>query len=452
MSDNNIRNEESIDETESVIATETDEKTEKWQNGSNSPNPTESDDVTIAKLNYKREISIIIISSLTTLFLTLISTGKLSLPQGKQFEPDIRQISVDNTKQNEKDVIMIGSGTVYRFLREFDIIKSLDDNLHVQTLEGATDTGVTLFKSAFKDNNIIVMSSKKLTIEDFIKSDPNSNFSKESNSNNQTESNKIQYENKTVPNNIFEIYLGADSLQMLLLSGKKTTKENPDSPELAFKNILSASSSNNVKFEDLITKGSWFQSDYNVFIGSKGSATNEHWEKGIKAVNGNWNNDFRVLDIQNPEVFNNDPTKLEKPFIYLGRKILNETFVSNLKKDLINPPIELNMFYGSNPAKHGLYLYGILSEKPELLKNEEGFMIPDKVVKTLYEILTLLRNNKEQSKSKSEMLRMFEVDCIDKQLNNFNLNEKVEKRGWVSAVSGKNHIFRIETCKEKPNE
>jgi hypothetical protein len=336
---------------------------------------------------------------------------------------------IDTKDAKDTNVVFIGSGTVYLYLRALDknIFRNLGDSEHlnVQALPAPTGIGAQIFAYDFDplttrlpdhpDLTLLVMAAKKLEIDELSRPVPDA-----------------ENKPKTSPEAVFEFYLGADSIEALLVTEDKDPPQGKPTLQEDFGDIMSKSSGENLdqlKVADLasILKSPKYKD--RVYMGMDKSGTRCVWETLLKVNYGDsMLPEFKRWDIQNKGSIN-DLAHVSN--IYLGSKVwITEEEIRGIN----NPHISLTMVDGSNkPVKNGLYLYGFLGEK-----NKDGnYDLPGHV--------TAILNYLYKSLKKSGLIGQ---KCLDEQKDYFHL----DSGGWVKGKSAGTSVYRADNCTERPPE
>jgi hypothetical protein len=283
--------------------------------------------------------------------------------------------SLSNKEQN--NVYLFGSGTVYTYLiaSDLDIFKKLKEkeDVNVEIMQGPTGTAASIFKHGFDQMPypILVMASRRLKIIDDLS----------------------QSEEK--PRAVFEAYLGADALQMLLVTGNKHAKdtsaleaENISALKEAFPGLFSNSSEDRLAFATLAKNEKWKGEKYSVYVGSSGAGTIDVWKKHL---DGAWPKELGFWDIRSPQqIIELAPASR----IYLGSEVLNNDPAATLKSN--------GIFYGrltmvddsKKPAKRGLYLYGFVNTAGQAVAHgpKQGYDLPKPIVLILKYVFDSLKD------------------------------------------------------------
>jgi len=311
-----------------------------------------------------------------------------------------------------KNVFLIGSGTVHSYLNPFFKDPVGSDHLNVQLLQGPTFTGGELFAHIFGQVPVLVMAAGEMPHDKLSRPDK---------------------ESERKPPAVFEVYLGTDPLQMLLVSGGKNARD--ETMRLDFPYIMGISSGNKgdeLNAENLVENKVWFDG-YNVYVGSERSGTRPHWEK---LLSGAWPPVTRAWDIQEPGTANRDP---DKPKIFLGSQILiNIEMATNIK----HTNKVLRMVNKEGIVSRGLYLYGAIDNTPDKKKyhgTEPGFDLDVRITEVLRYLLKTLRARD-----------LIDDSCFKDQWNYLHLDSGV---GWISEDYPRDHIYRNNSsCITQPKE
>lgn len=366
-----------------------------------------------------------------------------SLSIDKRSAPDNTPCISVATPSIEKRVFVVGSGTVYSYLKEAAPCAFVDlrDNtgINVLLLQGPTRTGATLFGHIHEQIPTLVMAASDLEIDTLRRS----------------------VAEKTVdrpdpqPRAVFEVYLGADALQMLLVPVK-------NSGPGAFEDLMAVSSVKSTRqlhYADLVGLDAWTNGSYTVYAGSEGAGTKDLWERRLRGAymaylatwdkdsgarwnerlanfNAWWGSKLHVWDIQNPHFLIQSSST---PNIYLGSELLIEV-ERNRNPDILKDIKILTMLDGPNlPARRGLYLYGQLKLSDEKKPGKPGYYLPEHMT----EILKYLFKALEGSPRK-----LLDAACLQNQKEYFHLNES---RGWVGTRNRTDDdIYRAEPCPGQP--
>jgi hypothetical protein len=311
-------------------------------------------------------------------------------------------------------IYIVGGGTAHTYLTESGFFKALekDKQIDVRVLQGPTGTGAELFPHVFDDVTFLIMSSKRL------------------------EPHELQSNGK--PGAVFEAYLGADPLQMLLVAGEAGTSESVLND--AFGDILQKSSSDQLDFGALAKIGKWVNPGYAVYTGSEGSGTRAVWKNRLEGtkVPGAWPWNLNIWEIRAPYQM---VELVPRARVYLGSEVLTREPIKTLDFRRI-PHRRLAMVDGPNgPVARGLYLYGFVdnTQKKKRHGSDYGYHLPEPVVRILKHVY------------ESKNLYLLTEECRKKQLDHFHLSsEPASEAGWV-AVEG-DVIFGAQPCVGQPKE
>lgn len=333
----------------------------------------------------------------------------------------------------DNNVRIVGGGTVYYYLMNLDpsLSKNLSDStqLNILPVQAPTDVGAQIFAHNFEpitnqpnllNVTILVMASRQLKIEDLSRAVPSKEGS------------------KTRPEAVFEVYLGADPLEVLLVTAnahanlKAEVALNQDFPDIML--TESVRNSGSLTFTELATILNSSRNKAPVYTGVPKSATRCLWSTRLKDKKGNHYSMDRTKpwDIQAHNMINE---RSDEPGIYLGSTaLIDEEEGRGIKPHRRRLPM---VDESNNKVKRGLYLYGFL-DKSDANKTPDGkgYKLPEYVTKILKYVFDVL-GEKRDSISKS---------CLDQQREYFHLNE-----GWVEAVGDKT-VYRADACGEQPKE
>lgn len=344
----------------------------------------------------------------------------------------------DNDKDNT--VIMIGSGTVYKYLtehqlaKEHQFVKEFGENksLYVPILEGPTGVGAKLFASAFENENmpILVMAASRLNIDELQQQAPRTGGGPP----------------VSKPESVFEVYLGADPLQLFLIAGSEDYAGCP--LQLAFEDIYKASSGAvALDYRKICGLRGWRGNHYNFYAGSLDSGTTGRWLEILNSPDrcDAWPSKPNLWDVQTPDAVKSQT----EPRIYLGSKVLNRDLQQYLQGHIERADIPI-VCEGKSVVR-GLYLYGYIdrSEKNMVVIKQTGekrYKLPRGVT----EILRLLFEKLDAAwKNEKFPLNILDRDCIKEQRTYFNLNAAV---GSVSVSPPKRGSYRPDLCTDRPVE
>lgn len=343
------------------------------------------------------------------------------------------------TYSSDEFVLIIGSGTVYSYLKAavpcaFNNLSN-NEHINIQLLQGPTGTGAKLFAHIFEQVPTLVMASKRLSLNDLSRTVPS-----------QSEAKPLGKAERK-PQAAFEVYLGADTLQILLVAGSKNAKDKTlraDFPDII--SNRSGEKMDELEFASLVKIEKWLKGEYNVYVGSEGGATRDLWEKrltephkpeALHRFKAWWPAKLHFWDVQDSGAIHqssNDPN------IYLGSKLL---FDVEIERNINNSHLILTMVDKSKqPVRRGLYLYGFVDIRERKNHGKEpGYDLP----KYITEILKYLFDSLKGSK-----LNLLDAGCLKNQRDYFHLDSDV---GWVKehAIT-ENNIYRAEPCTRHPEE
>lgn len=330
--------------------------------------------------------------------------------------------------EEEKTVYMLGSGTVYRYLTEAQLFENLrKDGKNVPVLEGPTDAGIRFFASTSNPSTapstspptrVLVMASEK-----------------------QPPHILRQYQKQ--PGAIYEIYLGADPLEVLYAAGGER-RLDPSETDNFF-----LVKGQRLTFGKLREK--WGDREnivYDIYAGQAGSGTRNRWEKHLFGDNKrDWPSSPVAWDIRIFQIL--EWTQNTKPRIHLGSEVLNadqEKIIRN-NSGIPIPYNRLTIFDDGEQVKRGLYLYGWM-EASSVYGNNGRYYLPKPVVETLEYVFNSLEGQKQY------LDKYLDRSCIDKQREYFHLKPyNKEGEGWVSInLPGNEKLYRPESCKGRVEE
>ena len=333
-------------------------------------------------------------------------------------------------KPETNHIVFTGGGTVYLYLTTIDpnIFKNLSNEtgIDVLALQAPTDIGGSQFAHVFDQKNtlVLVMASKRLKHEVLSRPEPGQSEGKEARR----------------PKAVFEVYLGEDTLQMLLVAKNNSTVEK-DFEDIPWKDSVPKNPrEGRLAFAELDQIGKWTSGEYNVYVGMDGSATKAVWDERLRGKD----NMRRGLppnlpwDIQNTSSIN---LLSKNPNIFLGSKVLIDAVMA---KGINNPIKRLTMLLdeSNEPATRNLYLYGFLYDREKRITDhngEDGYDLPEHVTKILKYMFEKLEGG------------TLNKDCLQQQKDYFHLNRKWAV-GWVKVASEDTAIYRVGTCTGRPEE
>lgn len=339
----------------------------------------------------------------------------LGLILGAILAPYVIRASTRPSGGEEGVVYFVGGGTVYTYLTNSGLFDALDKNqIEFRVMQGPTSTGAELFAYVHDDATILVMASQKLPLG------------------------KLQARGK--PRAVFEAYLGADPLKMLLVAGDAGDDEEAVLND-AFGHFL-PNRGKELDFADLAKVEKWVKGKYEkyegsgVYTGSRDSGTRSVWETRMAQA---WPPNTYIWDIRAPyQMVELAP----RARIYLGSEVLTEEPVKTLELRKL-PHIRLDMVDGPrNPVARGLYLYGFIdtTRTPVRYGEDYGYQLPKSVVSIL----------KYVYKSNLYLLKR---ECLQQQIKYFHLESELEsEEGWVSVQPGEDNIFGAEPCAGQPEQ
>ncbi|MET0621660.1 MAG: hypothetical protein ABW250_01635 [Pyrinomonadaceae bacterium] len=368
-----------------------------------------------ARINAIAAVLVALIAAAAT-FIGGVRTGKRTT---------LAELSAGAGGMNEK-VIMLGSGTVFKYLQAHKIIDTLSDpkKFNVPILEGPTETAAELFGSAFEKNSILVMAANRLDITQLRR--------------------RAKGQPGTKPEYVFEVYLGVDPLYMLLV-----TSSNGDADsrlERDFGNILGKSRNGKLRFENICDIEGWLGGKYKFYAGSEGSGTTVFWKEELDKLNCKpWPSGHSFWDIKNLT----DMTQPDEARVYLGSRVLNEAHLKSLEANHVEHK-NLAMFNGEKPAERGLYLYGVITNTDSNMEKQydaEGYKLPPDVANILRLVFNVLENSPPDLLPGS-----IKTECIDEQRRYFHLLDS--SVGWVekTPTPPKGNVYRPEVCLGRPEE
>lgn len=352
-----------------------------------------------------------VLAGLTGIVLGLFCAAVLA-HFGWWVKPPEREIYRSNT------VYMVGSGTVYRYLIASHLFDKLaKDKRDVQVLEGPTETGAWLFAGTSQPSTVLVMSSEKLDI-----------------------SKLRQYEGQ--PGAVFEVYLGADTLQMLFAAGGKRSSAPSDLDNYFLK-------SEKLKFASIVEV--WANGQYDVYVGAEKSATKELWAAYLKGRNKEivWPPNIKTWDIRTDQIL--EWTSDGNPRIYLGSEMLNEDLIAKLKKKgILYHPLTMIDDSSLNPVKRGLYLYGWVNKQKVTHGEDTGYDLP----KPITDILKYVFDSIRDRRSSIDGALILNEKCREDQIKYFNLKTQGEEgEGWISIYPPPvDNIYRVKACDGRPEK
>jgi hypothetical protein len=339
-------------------------------------------------------------------------------------------------KEGVSNVILVGSGTVYRYLQAHQILEGLSksNSFNLLPLEGPTGAGVEIFASAPASNTVLLMSAKRYRPEELSRYYLASTGG-------QSEGGRPEERRVKETPAVFEVYLGPDQLQLVLIAGSEDNKTPP--LETYFGPIINAlkNEEGGLDFERLATIGQWWGEHY-VYTGKDRSATNPVWESYLKPRNpAAWppGDRFRFWDI----IFSYEVNVPTKPRIYLGSEVLNAGYFKQLDLNISSRKV-FPMYDEGKPATRGLYLYGAIdSSEGNLTRDRERFKLPAHAKEVLKHVLETLK-----AAPQDHPLRLFRKnDCLQKQIDYFKLNSDVAS---VEADTAK-RLFTA-GCEDMPDK
>lgn len=335
--------------------------------------------------------------------------------------------------ENERDIVYVfGSGTVYTYLTASDpnIINNVREKEHidVELMQGPTGTGANVFAHAFDQMHypILVMASKKLSIQELSQSPEKPRF-------------------------VFEVYLGADPLQMLLVTGDIHSKETSASDPAnvlalrkAFPGLILNGSEGMLDFANLVKNEEWetlVKNEKNeadkggAYGGSPKSGTVDAWKRHLGEA---WPKTLHFWDIRAPQQI----VQL-KPWnrIYLGSQVLNDDPAETLKSyGIFHGRLTMVHDKSNNPVTRGLYLYGLVNVEEKDHGRNKGYDLPKSVVRFLRYVLNSLKDRKPE---------LLKEECRQRQMKYFHLDPE---QGWVDVVTNDGRIYRAEPCTDQAKE
>lgn len=328
-------------------------------------------------------------------------------------------------------VVFTGGGTVYTYLTAIDpnIFKNLGDDagINVLALRAPTDIGASQFAHGFDQAPVLAMASRQLEYKKLSRPVPG-----------QSKDNP-----RSIPEAVFEVYLGADTLKMLLVVGNEHARDvsalDKDFGDILQHRSFSINGEQELPVAKLAKVTKWTNDQHNVYGAMPGSGTISLWEEVLKGKDGKlgaYPPHINSWDIQ----INGFIDKFsDKPNIYLGSEIL---ITAKGEEGINNPKEELFILDESGKrVTRGLYLYGFLdiSDNNKKTHGEAGFYLPKHVTKILKYVFVSLKNSPQKSSINAE--------CLTDQWKYFHLDGEV---GWVRLQSEGTHIYRIVTCKGRP--
>jgi hypothetical protein len=334
-------------------------------------------------------------------------------------------------KPETNHIVFTGSGTVYLYLTKIDpdIFKNLSNEtgIDVLALQAPTDIGGSQFAHVFDQKNtlVLVMASKRLKHEVLSRPEPGRSEGKEARR----------------PKAVFEVYLGEDPLEMLLVAKNNSTVEK-DFEGIPWKDSVSKDPREGIlAFAELDQIGKWTNGEYNVYVGMDGSATKAVWDERLRGKDNKRRGlppNPETWDIQNTSSIN---LLSKDPNIFLGSKALMDATIA---KGINNPIKKLTMLRdeSNEPATRSLYLYGFLYDREKRITDhggEDGYDLPEHVTKILKYVFEKLAGS------------TLNKDCLQQQKDYFHLNGKWAV-GWVKVESEDTAIYRVGTCTERPEE
>jgi len=178
-----------------------------------------------------------------------------------QAQKDTTVYAVPSGTNKNKNVIVLGSGTVFKYLQAHRVAGGLSDpnRLNVPILEGPTETAAELFGSASEANSVMVMAANRLDIDALRPRTEDQRGSK--------------------PEYVFEVFLGADPLHMLLVTAGGGEANNR--LERDFGNILAFSHKDTLDFKNICRIESWMGRPYKFYAGSVHGGTTALWRKTL---------------------------------------------------------------------------------------------------------------------------------------------------------------------------
>lgn len=316
--------------------------------------------------------------------------------------------SANSTPNNDK-VILIGSGTIYKY---FDEIKSSENenvklkdqlkqsDVDAEFLEGQTGTGRKIFDTNLHNSglSVLLMASTKQT-----------NFS-------------------ISEKRIFEVFLDKDDLQILLIA--KDTDFQTEFGSLLASATNIKDNEYEIELDKLLNDEGWKNNIYNKQWGEKESGTNTEWKLLMEKVGQKNFNIEKTLEVT---TFNNEfELKDGKPILFLGSVALNDRFTSqndNFKYK------KIKIIYDKKIASRELYLYGYLSKRVD----NQFYEISPTISILLKKTLTSLLKDAEKKGTNDK------IDCFKRQLKYFNLDQN--NIGKVKILSPQILIYG-ENCTE----
>lgn len=320
-------------------------------------------------------------------------------PLGTSYPPGVKRAS---------PVRMVGSGTVLDYLTELKVIDSLGkDGKDVSIIDCPTETGGQLFAGTSEPGKYLVMASEKLSPD-----------------------NLRQGVNQWEP--IYEVYLGADPLQVLFAFGGKRLRQPSDSDKFFYK-------------ERQLTKEKLVElwgNKYDVYVGVPTSGTRKSWEDylfGIKHKLNPWSFSIKPWTQHNDLMIEWKPDDL--PRLYLGSEVLNKTGDAKMKEQNVEHNLLTMVDSSGKPQRRPLYLYGWINTREDEYKENgetKGYYLPRPVV----EILRYVFDSLEGSES------LLDKRCLEEQREYFHIKrQKGEPEGWVKKYKP-NDFYQSGTCKE----
>jgi hypothetical protein len=337
-------------------------------------------------------------------------------PEAEMVKPaDIQTPPRQQGEGGTEAVYIIGGGTAHLYLNKSGFINLVKDEkkIELRILEGPTDTGAKLFGHAYDQATMLVMASKKLDIKALQRSDE-------------------------TPQAVFEAYLGADIIQLLLAGGSKK-EDGTVVLHSDFSDIVAQSPRGEpIKFSTLASLPRW-SSGYVIYAGDTEGGTRKLWESYLCPPKEacRWPSKVEPWDIRTAQV-----TKLGlSPRMYLGSKVLNQDASASLGSAI--PNLSLTMLEESGePAARGLYLYGWVNTRQheERIDGVWCYTLPTPVADTLRYVYMSLSNSK-----------LLDEKCIGRQIKYFNLKSNSKKSG-VDMRTERGGIYRPEPCEGQPKK
>lgn len=352
--------------------------------------------------------------------------------------------------------LIIASGTVYAYLTAADPCLTVSlinkKKVNAQLLQGPTGPAAMLFGHVFyqdpqagsENPTILVMSARKLKHSDLSRLEPG-----------QLEEGPDEGKRRK-PEYVYEVYLGPDTYEMLLVNGDGDYAQDKRMPD--FTDILEACTLKNgvkkdeyqLEFANLRKIQKWVTGEYRVYVGTPESATRKLWKEKLGEA---FPSKVYVWDIQNNGAIDDASAQ---PNIYLG-----STALLNLERDrrgIKNYSERITMLESGQPARRGLYMYGWVNHKNESkhpwVDPRDNKMHPDTVGYDLTKAETEIIKYVLDLLGEKELLT---PECIQKQKTFFNLgtgqqSSEDSKVGWIHNGNPADHIFRVDSFCGQPKE